>query len=300
MYRFTLLIAAAIVAACTTPGFAQDDLVAKITKALPDKAPVQPKQPRKILIFTKTTTFRHDSIPVGIKAITMMGDKTGAYTALASEDEAMFEPDRLKAFDAVFMLNTTGIPLRPKFEKGDKEAEAKALEREEMLKKSLVQYVSSGKGLIGTHAGCDTYNNWKDYSDMMGGSFVSHPWHQKVPIKILERNHPVNAAFAGKDFEITDEIYMYRDGTAMPNARRYLLALDTDNMTPADVKKGKRKDGFYAVAWVSTYGKGRNFYCSLGHRQEIYYNPMILRHYLAGIQYALGDLEADATPSGAK
>ena len=48
---------------------------------------------------------------------------------------------------------------------------------------------------------------------------------------------------------------------------------------------------------IATYGKGRTFYCSLGHRQEIYVNPMILRHYLAGIQFALGDLECDATPT---
>ncbi|MCS7046219.1 MAG: ThuA domain-containing protein [Gemmataceae bacterium] len=269
--------------------FAQnaDKFLDKIIAALPDKAPVQPKQPRKILIYSKTAGFRHSSIPVGVKAITMMGDKTGAYTAVASEDESMFEPERLKAFDAVLMLNTTGECLRPK--DGNKE-------REEMLKQSLVDFVKGGKGLIGTHSATDTYRNWKEYNVMMGGAFVSHPWHKKVPIKVLEPKHPVNAVFEGKDFEITDEIYMFRDDTALANARRYLLALDKERMTAADLKLGTRKDGFFPVAWVATYGKGRNFYCSLGHREEIYFNPMILRHYLAGIQFALGDLEADATP----
>ena len=56
-------------------------------------------------------------------------------------------------------------------------------------------------------------------------------------------------------------------------------------------------DGTYPIAWINTHGKGRCFYCSLGHREEIYWNPTVLKHYLAGIQYALGDLEADATPS---
>ena len=59
---------------------------------------------------------------------------------------------------------------------------------------------------------------------------------------------------------------------------------------------GKRKDGDYVISWVRPYGKGRVFYCSLGHEPSSYYNPHVLRHYLAGIQFALGDLEADATP----
>jgi type 1 glutamine amidotransferase len=191
-------------------------------------------------------------------------------------------------FDAVLMLNTTGEPLRPKAD--DKDA---ALRREEELKKSLVDFVSSGKGLIGVHSATDTYKGWKEYNQMMGGAFDGHPWHMKVPIKNLEPKHPLNAAFEGADFEVADEIYQFRADTALPGERKFLLALDTEKM---DVSKGKRQDGLYPISWLSTYGKGRTFYCSLGHRDEIYWNPAILRHYLAGIQYALGDLEADATP----
>src|SRR5262249_22760373 len=95
-------------------------------------------------------------------------------------------------------------------------------------------------------------------------------------------------------FEITDEIYMFKPGTALPTERKILLALDETKM---DVTKGKRKDDFYAISWVATYGKGRTFYCSLGHRPDIYWNPMVMTHYLAGIQYALGDLDADASPT---
>jgi hypothetical protein len=64
-----------------------------------------------------------------------------------------------------------------------------------------------------------------------------------------------------------------------------------------DVTKGKRKDGLYPISWVSTYGKGRTFYCSLGHREEIFWNPAVMKPYLAGMQYALGDLEVEAMPS---
>jgi type 1 glutamine amidotransferase len=273
------------------PASGQDKLVDKITQALPDKAPAQPKQPRKLLIFSKTAGFRHASIPVGIKAITMMGDKTGAYTAFATEDESYFAPDKLKAFDAVLMLNTTNEIFRPKdTKKGETD------DREEMLKKSLVDFVSGGKGLVGIHAACDTYHKWADYNRMMGGAFVAHPWNagSTVSIKNVEPKNPLNAAFDGTGFDIKDEIYVFRADTALPTERKYLLTLDEGKM---DLKKGNRKDGLYPISWVSTFGKGRTFYCSLGHNNEIYMTPAVMKHYLAGIQYAFGDLKADATPS---
>jgi type 1 glutamine amidotransferase len=344
----------------------QDQMIQKVMQALPEKAPAKPQKARRILIFSRTAGFRHSSIAVGTKAIIMMGDKTGAYTALATEDESMFAPEKLKAFDAVFMLNTTGDCFRasPKYvdEKGEviagaKEAQVdqktivvdeknKAIEGakvakidgkdapvdadgkvipkakitkvgrnaivdakgqelpgakkivdtkvEEALKQSLADFVASGKGLAGCHSATDTYHGWKDYNQMMGGTFAGHPWHQKVPVKNLDPKHPVNAAFEGLDFEINDEIYQFRADTALPTDRRFLLSLDTQKM---DVSKGSRKDGLYPVSWVGTFGKGRTFYCSLGHREEIYWNPTILKHYLAGIQYVLGDLEVDASPT---
>jgi type 1 glutamine amidotransferase len=103
--------------------------------------------------------------------------------------------------------------------------------------------------------------------------------------------------FAGKGFDVTDEIYQFRGDTALPTDRKMLLSLDTSKM---DVKAGNRKDGLYPISWVSRYGEGRSFYCSLGHRDEIFHNPVILKHYLAGLQYVLGDLEADAAPTTPK
>ena len=78
-----------------------------------------------------------------------------------------------------------------------------------------------------------------------------------------------------------------------------LLALDsngTDLMKDDKDKDGKPDRDFYPIAWLSKYGEGRTFYCSLGHNDEVYWNPTVVEHYLAGIQYALGELEADATP----
>ena len=206
----------------------------------------------------------------------------------------MFEADKLKEFDAVIMLNTTGELFRPRRLPKDAAQKKAALEREERLKKNLVDFVKSGKGLAGTHSGTDTYKNWKDYNDMMGGAFAGHPWHSLVPIKNLEPGHVVNKCFEGKGFSVKDEIYQFRLNTALATDRRMLLSLDGSKM---NLKRNDGRKEFYPISWVSTYGKGRTFYCSLGHRNEIYYNPVVLQHYLAGFQYALGDLEADGSPS---
>jgi type 1 glutamine amidotransferase len=272
-----------------------EDEIAKIKEALPAEAPAKPANARKILIFSKTNGFRHGSIETGAAAITMLGDKTGAWSAVHSEDDSMFEPETLKQFDAVVMVNTTGELFRPRKWPTDEKEKADAMEREERLKKSLVDFVKSGKGLAGTHSATDTYKNWEEYNKMMGGAFAGHPWHKKVPIRILAAAHPVTKAFGGTEFEVTDEIYQFRNDTALSTERKMLMALDNEKLE--DIDKGKRDDKFYPISWVSNYGKGRTFYCSLGHRNEIYWNPVILKHYLAGIQYALGDLEADATPS---
>jgi type 1 glutamine amidotransferase len=271
----------------------KDDVRAKIEAALPEAAPAKPQQPRKVLIFSKTNGFRHGSIPVGVLSLKMLGEKTGAYTADHTEDESAFEPENLQQYDAVIMLNTTGDIFRPKELPQDPEARKKAQEREERLKKSLLDFVKSGKGLAGTHSATDTYHNWKEYNQMMGGTFAGHPWHQEVPIKNLAPENPVNKAFEEKGFRVNDEIYQFRPDTALASDRRMLLSLDPDQM---DLSKGNRDDGFYPVSWLATYGDGRTFYCSLGHRDEIYYNPKVLQHYLAGFQYVLGDLEADASP----
>ena len=255
----------------------------KIAAGVPKSAPAKPTKPRKVLVFSKTAGFRHGSIPTGVEAMKQMGKSTGAFEVTATEDDSFFEPEKLKNFDAVLFLNTTGEVFKSK-EAG----------REERLKKSLVDFVKSGKGLIGTHSATDTYKKWKDFNDMMGGAFAGHPWHTKIRVKNLEPGHPLNAAFAGKDFEIADEIYQFRKDTASADERRMLLSLSGEIVDKGKGNTGK--EGLYPIAWLDKYGDGRIFYCSLGHRDEIYWNRVILKHYLAGIQYALGDLDAEDEP----
>ena len=255
----------------------------KLAKAMPEKAPAVPKQARKLLIFSRTTGYRHSSaIGFGGKALIEMGKKTGAYEAIQTEDPSYFAPEKLKEFDAVLFLNTTGEPLRA------------ADKLEEEYKKSLVDFVKGGKGIIGIHAACDTYHKWPEFAKMMGGEFAGHPWGE-IPVKNLEPKNPVNAAFDGKDFDFRDEIYTFKDGTALATERRMLLCVDNAKFTKGGGPK--RVDNTHYLSWIANYGKGRNFYCAFGHDDQIFVRPAVLQHYLAGIQFALGDLVADATPS---
>ena len=127
---------------------------------------------------------------------------------------------------------------------------------------------------------------------MIGGYFREHPWHEKVGVRVEAPFDALTAAFPEHSFDIVDEIYMFRDQPYSRDKQRVLLSLDMSRTAP----KGKRADNDYAVSWVKTYGQGRVFYCSLGHREEIYWNPNILKHYLDGLQFVLGDLQASTTP----
>ncbi len=279
------------------------DIVAKINGALPDSPYAQPKKARHVLLYSRTAGFRHSSIETGVKSFQMLGEKTRAFTTVHSEDPAMFDSEKLDQFDAVVMLNVTGDFLA-----GKKVTELSDEEKTiyEKRKSNLMAFVKSGKGVLGTHSSTDAFYNWKEYGDMMGGWFTGHPWHTDVPLKVDSPDHPLTKMFdAEKGFDIKDEIYQFAPrnpggvyGGYQPYDRsklRILLSLDASKF---DVSKGKRADGDYAISWVREYGKGRIFYSVLGHNDFIFYTPTVMKHYLAGMQYVLGDLDADATPSG--
>ncbi len=277
-----ILVAVPLLAALfSSAAFAQEvppDALEKIRAAAPNQAPVKPAQPRRMLVYTACKGFKHGSIPYCAAALEAMGQKTGAFEVVVSDDPALFQSDSLNRFDGVCFNNTTG-----------------ELFEDVALKQGLLDWVKSGKGMIGIHAATDCFYQWPEFGELLGGYFDGHPWNETVAVKIDEPGHAVNAAFGGKGFELADEIYQFK----APYSReklRVLLSLDTSktDMTKPDIK---RDDKDFAVSWVRNYGLGRVFYCSLGHREDIFWNPLVLQHYLAGIQFALGDLPADATPS---
>lgn len=271
----------------------------KLEKAMPEEARVEPKKPENVLVFIRYDGFRHSSIPVGAVATKMLGETTGAYSARITNDLTMLQPEILDQYDSLVMVNTTGEWIKPHAEDLQKLAAAgKQMSKEEaeqMFKQSLLDFVSNGKGLVGFHAASDANYQWPEFGKMIGGYFHGHPWHENVGIKIDDPDHPLMAAFGGKSFSIVDEIYQFRDPYSR-QALHVLLSLDVEN-TNMEKQGIHRTDGDFAVSWVRGWGKGRVFYSSLGHREEIFWNPQILKFYLDGIQFSLGDLDGPTTPS---
>jgi len=254
---------------------------AQIEAALPAEI-LSPARPRKLLVFFRTEGFVHGSIPVGLLALQRLGDKTGAFSAVASEDMAMFDAERLADFDAVVFLNSTGLKFT-----------------DPAHRQALLEFVRSGKGVIGIHAASDNFPTWPEGQALIGGVFHGHPWTAKEvsAVKLDEPKHVLNLPFGGKGFWVREEIYQLKEPYSRER-QRVLLSLDMSkpqNARPAD--KIKRTDNDFAISWIKTEGKGRVFYTSLGHNEDIFYVQPILRHMLDGIRYALGDLAADAVPS---
>ncbi|AWI07887.1 ThuA domain-containing protein [Ereboglobus luteus] len=253
-----------------------------IFAAAPEDARAKPQRPRKLLVFYRTEGFVHKSIPNANHALKLMGELTGAYTVTLSDDMAQFEPAALAAYDAVVFNNTS----RLKFENP-------------VHRRALLDFVRNGKGMIGIHAGSDNFPTWTEGQALMGGVFHSHPWvaRDTVAVKNDDPGHILNTAFEKRGFWITEEIYQHV-GPYSREKQRVLLSLDMsreENKRPAN--KIVRDDNDFGISWLKTEGKGRVFYTSLGHNKNIFEVPQILQHLLDGIQYALGDLEADAVPS---
>jgi type 1 glutamine amidotransferase len=288
--------------------------VAKMQAALPDKAPINPTKPRKVLVYGLANGFVHGSIPLGQETIKAIGEKTGAYTSVVSNDPANFDSDKLKDFDVVVLVSTTGhflIPRSPdksaneELLKAYAETSKAAKDAEKQRMQNLLEFVRGGKGLVGIHAATDAYYDAPEYGDVIGGWFNGHPWNEKVFVKIDDSASPLTEMFEkGKDIEVADEIYRFtskgknKEGTeTQPYSRQKLHVLLSLDMADGKTNPKGQKDTDFGVAWIREAGTGRVFYCSLGHREEIYWNPAVLKFYLAGIQYAAGDLKADATPS---
>ena len=280
-----------------------DDLKS-IDSAVPKQPIVKPKSERKLLVYSATSGYRHKCIPVAQAAIEKLGEATGAYEAVISDDLANFESETLATFDTVLMLNSTGdifMPNRKQRKKFNDEEWQWLSDRNKRLIANLVSYVEEGGGLAGIHAATDACKGDHNYTETIGGIFDGHPWRADfdVTIEVTEPDHAINKpVFEGlEDFQIKDEIYQFAKGTATPEKLRILLNLDPER---SDKPTGKNKPNGrsdFPVAWVQKVGEGRVFYSSLGHNNEIYWNPLILKHYLAGIQFALGDLEAETEPS---
>jgi type 1 glutamine amidotransferase len=136
---------------------------------------------------------------------------------------------------------------------------------------------------------------------MIGGFFKFH-WNdgQLIHVKVDEPDHPLNAPFKGKpQLQIVDETYTFGRNTYSRENLRVLTSVDYAKMSPEDKAKEQnpRTDGDYALSWIRAEGKGRVFYEAHGHNEKVYAITPLLEHVMLGIQYVLGDLPADDSPS---
>ena len=268
----------------------------QVREALPKSAPHKPKKPRKLLIVNLTMrdgrVVRGSSaaaMPVAKYAFEELGKATGAYQAVFSNDIEVFRPGRLREFDAICFLNTVGV-----------------LFDDAELRESLLKFIASGKGFAGIHDAIATfvqypkYDQWPEFGRMLGATENGgHPWDgENMTIKVEDPRNPVNAAFAGKSFEIADQAFQFQEPT-LRDRLHVLLSIDTVRTATAPRRRilpVRAVDKDFPVSWIHRYGKGRVFYSSLGHNAHIYWNGALLQHFLAGIQYALGDLKAADKP----
>ncbi len=141
---------------------------------------------------------------------------------------------------------------------------------------------------------------WPEFNKLIGGYFKFH-WldPQLIHVKIDDAKSPLTAMFHGQEFEIRDETYTFAQDSFSRSNVHVLTSINFDKMSAEDKAKesNPRTDGDYALSYIRREGKGRVFYEGHGHAARVYTMTPMLEHIRAGIQYALGDLKADDSPS---
>jgi len=266
----------------------------QIDAAMPSKAPAKPRKPRKLLVISLAkvgdrVVRGHPAIPGGIYALEQMGKRTGAFEAVFTNELDVFKPDKIGQFDAICFNNTQGV-----------------LFDDPEMRKALASFVTGGKGIVGFHAVIATfvqhpvYDQWPWFGRMVGGTENGgHPWMptDSYVAKVDDPKSPLNAAFQGKGFEINDEVMQLQEPA--PRAGMHvLLSIDMEKSKPTrKLLPVREADKDFPLTWIRTEEKGRVFISGMGHNPTVFFNPALMQHFLAGIQYTLGDLKADATPS---
>lgn len=217
------------------------------------------KKKVRLLVFSKTTGFRHSSIGAGKLALLKMGAAQG-WLVDTTEDAGFFTKDNLKKYDAVLFLSTTGNILDS--------AQQQAFE----------QFIRSGKGFAGIHAATDTEYDWPWYVGLVGASFESHPKQQTARLYRIDKTH-LSTVLLPDTWERFDEWYNFKN---INPATHTLLRIDESSYTGG--KNGEQ----HAMAWYHEYDGGRAFYTALGHTDASYTEPLFIEHLSGGINWVLG------------
>jgi type 1 glutamine amidotransferase len=203
-----------------------------------------PPQPIRVLLFTYTNGFRHDSIPDGIAAFSEIAIDR-AWQLDTTEDPARFTDASLSTYDAIIFLSTTGDLLDP------------------VGQGALSRWVEAGGGWVGVHAAADAEYDWPWYGELVGAWFLQHPAVQEATLTV-DRIHPITADLPAM-WTRTDEWYDFRR-----NPRDVATVLITIDET---TYSGGTMGADHPMTWLRTYDGGRSFYTALGHTPESYADP---------------------------
>lgn len=218
----------------------------------------------KALLFTKTAGFHHTSIHEGVTGVRNLAARHN-FTLDWQEDPSVFNEKRLKGFDVVIFLNTTGDILN---------AEQQA---------AFEKYIQSGKGWVGIHAAADTEYDWPWYGKLVGMYFKTHPAQQTAYLDVVNGNFPGLERFP-KRMLWTDEWYEYNK-PANADDLKVLINLDEKSYSPK-TSQGTGMGDSHPIAWYHPYDGGRAFYTGLGHIGLVYSDQSFLDHLYGGIYWA--------------
>jgi uncharacterized protein len=243
-----------------------------------------------VLVFTRTTDFRHLSIPDGIAAVEELGEEHG-FEVEATEDPDVFTDEDLARFAAVIFLNTTGTVVEPDG------------------KEAFERYVRGGGGWVGVHSAADTEYEWEFYGELLGGAyFHSHPVQQPGRVIVEDTEHPSTEHLGDEWLLPFEEFYSF---VANPRDRvRVLLSIDEDsyeqdpNTThiPRSPELPEGESGVmgdHPMTWCHEVDDGHAWYTAFGHESYLYRTPEYREHLLGGILTAAGQLDADCSVQAA-
>lgn len=218
----------------------------------------------RVLVFSKTAGFRHDSIPDGIRAIIELG-AVGGFEVEATEDSNAFAPENLSRFRAVVWLSTTGEVLNDE------------------QQRAFEQFIRAGGGYAGIHAASDTEYEWPWYGRLVGAYFKTHPPVQPAVNVVEIPDHPSTRMLPPR-WERTDEWYSFRTNPRGREGIRVLMTLDETTYEPGGASMGDD----HPIAWFHEFDGGRAWYTGGGHTSESFSEPLFREHLLGGIRWAAG------------
>lgn len=220
-----------------------------------------------VLLFTKTNGFHHESVNEGVRAMRELAAQHH-FAIDWHEDSSIFNDERLKKYQAVVFLLTTGDILN--------DEQQAAMER----------FIRSGKGFVGIHSASDTEYDWDWYTKMVGRTFHIHPENQTADLLVLNRKFPGLDRMPDR-FLWTDEWYEF--GAERIEGLNYILAVDAQTFDPYakwGEKESKGRSKFHPIAWYHNYDGGRAFYTALGHIPATYSDTLFREHIYGGVYWA--------------